>query len=159
MELVVALSFPFFLHTWLVNWMNTCQASCLDLSFVKKILMINKKKGGFVSCISCTSWHHSRNNFVQRPKLLRSRTNYQAINADTLRAQNMESWPFFNQVKEIIGIWFLSIPFSFHSFFFVFYKEQISYIYPTLSTILSERTSTASVFCVFLENYTLSLHK
>jgi len=41
---------------------------------------------------------------VQRPKLLRSRTNYQAINADTLRAQNMESWPFFNQVKEIIGI-------------------------------------------------------
>ncbi|XP_022895585.1 probable plastid-lipid-associated protein 4, chloroplastic [Olea europaea var. sylvestris] len=35
---------------------------------------------------------------VQRPKLLRSRTNYQAINADRLRAQNMESWPFFNQV-------------------------------------------------------------
>ncbi|KAL2513803.1 putative plastid-lipid-associated protein 4 [Forsythia ovata] len=35
---------------------------------------------------------------TQRPKLLRSRTNYQAINADTLRAQNMESWPFFNQV-------------------------------------------------------------
>ncbi|KAL9258856.1 putative plastid-lipid-associated protein 4, chloroplastic [Drosera capensis] len=34
----------------------------------------------------------------QRPKLLRSRTNYQAINVDTLRAQNMESWPFFNQV-------------------------------------------------------------
>jgi hypothetical protein len=33
---------PFFLHTWLINWMNTCQASCLDLSFVKKILMINK---------------------------------------------------------------------------------------------------------------------
>ncbi|CAK7357018.1 unnamed protein product [Dovyalis caffra] len=35
---------------------------------------------------------------TQRPKFLRSRTNYQAINADTLRAQNMESWPFFNQV-------------------------------------------------------------
>uniref|UniRef100_A0A6N2M9C3 Plastid lipid-associated protein/fibrillin conserved domain-containing protein n=2 Tax=Salix viminalis TaxID=40686 RepID=A0A6N2M9C3_SALVM len=35
---------------------------------------------------------------TQRPKLLRSKTNYQAINADTLRAQNMESWPFFNQV-------------------------------------------------------------
>ncbi|CAL5329714.1 unnamed protein product [Camellia sinensis] len=35
---------------------------------------------------------------TQRPKLLRSRTNYQAINVDTLRAQNMESWPFFNQV-------------------------------------------------------------
>ncbi|KAF7803649.1 putative plastid-lipid-associated protein 4, chloroplastic [Senna tora] len=34
----------------------------------------------------------------QRPKLLRSSANYQAINADTLRAQNMESWPFFNQV-------------------------------------------------------------
>ncbi|KAH6766949.1 Plastid-lipid associated protein PAP / fibrillin family protein [Perilla frutescens var. hirtella] len=33
-----------------------------------------------------------------RPKFLRSRTNYQAINADTLRAQNMESGPFFNQV-------------------------------------------------------------
>ncbi|KAK9691263.1 hypothetical protein RND81_09G185500 [Saponaria officinalis] len=35
---------------------------------------------------------------TQRPKFLRSRVNYQAINADTLRAQNMESWPFFNQV-------------------------------------------------------------
>ncbi|CAJ2649162.1 unnamed protein product [Trifolium pratense] len=35
---------------------------------------------------------------TQRPKFLRSVTNYQAINADTLRAQNMESRPFFNQV-------------------------------------------------------------
>ncbi|CAL1352661.1 unnamed protein product [Linum trigynum] len=35
---------------------------------------------------------------TQRPKLLRSRANYQAINTDTLRAQNMESAPFFNQV-------------------------------------------------------------
>ncbi|BBG96116.1 Probable plastid-lipid-associated protein 4, chloroplastic [Prunus dulcis] len=35
---------------------------------------------------------------TQRPKFLRSRVNYQAINADTLRAQNMESWPTFNQV-------------------------------------------------------------
>ncbi|KAJ7968091.1 Plastid-lipid-associated protein [Quillaja saponaria] len=35
---------------------------------------------------------------TQRPKFLRSSTNYQAINSDTLRAQNMESWPFFNQV-------------------------------------------------------------
>ncbi|KAG8364084.1 hypothetical protein BUALT_Bualt19G0089500 [Buddleja alternifolia] len=38
---------------------------------------------------------------TSRPKLLRSRTNYQAINADTLRAQNMESGPFFNQVPPI----------------------------------------------------------
>ncbi|GLT65854.1 hypothetical protein SLA2020_382580 [Shorea laevis] len=35
---------------------------------------------------------------TQRPKFLRSSANYQAINSDTLRAQNMESWPFFNQV-------------------------------------------------------------
>ncbi|KAJ9174616.1 hypothetical protein P3X46_013244 [Hevea brasiliensis] len=35
---------------------------------------------------------------TQRPKFLRSITNYQAINVDTLRAQNMESWPIFNQV-------------------------------------------------------------
>ncbi|OIW13609.1 hypothetical protein TanjilG_07951 [Lupinus angustifolius] len=35
---------------------------------------------------------------TKRPKFLRSVANYQAINADTLRAQNMESWPFFNQV-------------------------------------------------------------
>ncbi|KAL5564015.1 hypothetical protein UlMin_033762 [Ulmus minor] len=35
---------------------------------------------------------------TQRPKILRSVKNYQAINVDTLRAQNMESWPFFNQV-------------------------------------------------------------
>uniref|UniRef100_A0A7C9DQZ2 Plastid lipid-associated protein/fibrillin conserved domain-containing protein n=1 Tax=Opuntia streptacantha TaxID=393608 RepID=A0A7C9DQZ2_OPUST len=35
---------------------------------------------------------------TERPKFLRSRVNYQAINLDTLRAQNMETWPFFNQV-------------------------------------------------------------
>ncbi|CAJ1963646.1 unnamed protein product [Sphenostylis stenocarpa] len=35
---------------------------------------------------------------TKRPKLLRSVANYQAINVDILRAQNMESWPFFNQV-------------------------------------------------------------
>ncbi|XP_050209854.1 probable plastid-lipid-associated protein 4, chloroplastic [Mercurialis annua] len=35
---------------------------------------------------------------TSRPKFLRSKTNYQAINVDTLRAQNMESWPLFNQV-------------------------------------------------------------
>ncbi|KAF5186314.1 Plastid-lipid associated protein PAP / fibrillin family protein [Thalictrum thalictroides] len=35
---------------------------------------------------------------TQRPKFLRSKVNYQAINLDTLRAQNMESSPFFNQV-------------------------------------------------------------
>nr|XP_027113106.1 probable plastid-lipid-associated protein 4, chloroplastic isoform X1 [Coffea arabica] len=35
---------------------------------------------------------------TERPKILRSKTNYQAINVDTLRAQNMESCPFFNQV-------------------------------------------------------------
>ncbi|KAK9111599.1 hypothetical protein Scep_019118 [Stephania cephalantha] len=35
----------------------------------------------------------------QRPKFLRPNGKiYQAINADTLRAQNMETWPFFNQV-------------------------------------------------------------
>ncbi|XP_043707149.1 probable plastid-lipid-associated protein 4, chloroplastic isoform X3 [Telopea speciosissima] len=35
---------------------------------------------------------------TERPKFLRSSVNYQAINVDTLRAQNMESWPFFNQI-------------------------------------------------------------
>ncbi|XP_004485506.1 probable plastid-lipid-associated protein 4, chloroplastic isoform X2 [Cicer arietinum] len=35
---------------------------------------------------------------TQRPKFVRSVKNYQAINVDTLRAQNMESWPFFNQI-------------------------------------------------------------
>lgn len=35
----------------------------------------------------------------QRPKSLRPNGKiYQAINADTLRAQNIETWPFFNQV-------------------------------------------------------------
>ncbi|XP_026388278.1 probable plastid-lipid-associated protein 4, chloroplastic isoform X2 [Papaver somniferum] len=38
---------------------------------------------------------------TQRPKLLRSRANFQAINADILRAQNMESWPFFNQSQSL----------------------------------------------------------
>ncbi|KAL4035289.1 hypothetical protein IC575_003970 [Cucumis melo] len=35
---------------------------------------------------------------TERPKFFRSRINYQGINVDSLRAQNMESWPFFNQV-------------------------------------------------------------
>uniref|UniRef100_A0A0D9VXZ1 Plastid lipid-associated protein/fibrillin conserved domain-containing protein n=1 Tax=Leersia perrieri TaxID=77586 RepID=A0A0D9VXZ1_9ORYZ len=35
----------------------------------------------------------------KRPKLLRPfGTIYQAINTDTLRAQNMETWPYFNQI-------------------------------------------------------------
>lgn len=35
---------------------------------------------------------------TKRPKFLRANGNiYQAINVDTLRAQNMETWPFFNQ--------------------------------------------------------------
>ncbi|XP_020257029.1 probable plastid-lipid-associated protein 4, chloroplastic isoform X2 [Asparagus officinalis] len=42
----------------------------------------------------------------QRPKLLRPNGKiYQAINADTLRAQNMETWPFFNQaVADLIPL-------------------------------------------------------
>nr|CAD1822449.1 unnamed protein product [Ananas comosus var. bracteatus] len=36
---------------------------------------------------------------TQRPKFLRPNGKiYQAINTDTLRAQNMETWPYFNQV-------------------------------------------------------------
>ncbi|KAE8009080.1 hypothetical protein FH972_005534 [Carpinus fangiana] len=36
---------------------------------------------------------------TQRPKFLRPNGKiYQAINVDTLRAQNMETWPFFNQI-------------------------------------------------------------
>lgn len=36
---------------------------------------------------------------LQRPKFLRPNGKiYQAINVDTLRAQNMETWPYFNQV-------------------------------------------------------------
>ncbi|KAL8239572.1 hypothetical protein R6Q59_016139 [Mikania micrantha] len=35
---------------------------------------------------------------TKRPKFLRSSVNYQAINLGTLRAQNMESFPTFNQV-------------------------------------------------------------
>ncbi|CAN4108070.1 unnamed protein product [Withania somnifera] len=35
---------------------------------------------------------------TKRPKFLRANGKiYQAINTDTLRAQNMETWPFFNQ--------------------------------------------------------------
>ncbi|KMZ73017.1 PAP fibrillin [Zostera marina] len=36
---------------------------------------------------------------LKRPKILRPNGNiFQAINADTLRGQNRETWPFFNQV-------------------------------------------------------------
>ncbi|KAH0923900.1 hypothetical protein HID58_023918 [Brassica napus] len=35
---------------------------------------------------------------AKKPKFLRSITNYQSINVDTLKVQNMETWPFFNSV-------------------------------------------------------------
>ncbi|KAL0657985.1 hypothetical protein Bca4012_078570 [Brassica carinata] len=35
---------------------------------------------------------------AKKPKFLRSVTNYQSINVDTLKVQNMETWPFFNSV-------------------------------------------------------------
>lgn len=35
---------------------------------------------------------------AKKPRFLRSITNYQSINVDTLKVQNMETWPFFNSV-------------------------------------------------------------
>ncbi|KAK6121033.1 hypothetical protein DH2020_045223 [Rehmannia glutinosa] len=41
-----------------------------------------------------------------RPKFLRPNGKiYQAINVDTLRAQNMETWPFFNQLIALAHYW------------------------------------------------------
>ncbi|KAK4271161.1 hypothetical protein QN277_019895 [Acacia crassicarpa] len=69
----------------------------------RKLEAVNPTKGPLKSNLLDGKWEliytTSRSILqTQRPKILRSRTNFQAINADTLRAQNMESWPFFNQV-------------------------------------------------------------
>ena len=46
-----------------------------------------------------TGMPNSTHFLLQRPKYLRPFGKiYQAINADTLRAQNMETYPYFNQV-------------------------------------------------------------
>lgn len=65
---------------------------------------------------SCKLHSLQKSMSLQRPKFLRSSANYQAINLDTLRAQNMESWPFFNQVYStcfviVLNLWFLFPPF------------------------------------------------
>lgn len=46
-----------------------------------------------------TGMTNSTHFLLQRPKYLRPFGKiYQSINADNLRAQNMETWPYFNQV-------------------------------------------------------------
>uniref|UniRef100_A0A3Q7EQN1 Plastid lipid-associated protein/fibrillin conserved domain-containing protein n=1 Tax=Solanum lycopersicum TaxID=4081 RepID=A0A3Q7EQN1_SOLLC len=45
---------------------------------------------------------------TKRPKFLRANGKiYQAINADTLRAQNIETWPFFNQAQKSSQVRFI----------------------------------------------------
>ncbi|GMG98751.1 hypothetical protein Nepgr_000591 [Nepenthes gracilis] len=68
-----------------------------------KLEAVNPTKEPLKSNLLCGKWEliYTTSKSIlqtQRPKFLRSRINYQAINLDTLRAQNMESWPFFNQV-------------------------------------------------------------
>ncbi|XP_052206061.1 probable plastid-lipid-associated protein 4, chloroplastic [Diospyros lotus] len=64
---------------------------------------INKVKEPLKSSLLNGKWEllYTTSNSIlgtQRPKLFRPNGKiYQAINVDTLRAQNMETWPFFNQ--------------------------------------------------------------
>ncbi|KAL3635269.1 hypothetical protein CASFOL_019816 [Castilleja foliolosa] len=69
----------------------------------RKLEAINKVKEPLKSTLLNGKWellYTTSNSILQneRPKFLRPNGKiYQAINVDTLRAQNMETWPFFNQ--------------------------------------------------------------
>ncbi|XP_027160441.1 probable plastid-lipid-associated protein 4, chloroplastic isoform X1 [Coffea eugenioides] len=69
----------------------------------RKLEAVNKVKEPLKSSLLNGKWEllYTTSKSVlqpQRPKLLRPNGKmYQAINVDTLRAQNMETWPFFNQ--------------------------------------------------------------
>ncbi|CAL5358415.1 unnamed protein product [Camellia sinensis] len=62
----------------------------------RKLEAVNKVKEPLKSNLLNGKWEGA--SIYNRPKLLRPNGKiYQAINADTLRAQNLETWPFFNQ--------------------------------------------------------------
>lgn len=69
----------------------------------RKLEALNKVKGPLKSNLLNGKWEllYTTSKSIlqtQRPKFLRANGKiYQAINVDTLRAQNMETWPFFNQ--------------------------------------------------------------
>ncbi|CAI9103898.1 OLC1v1002486C1 [Oldenlandia corymbosa var. corymbosa] len=69
----------------------------------RKLEAVNKVKEPLKSSLLNGKWellYTTSDSILQtkRPKILRPNGKiYQAINGDTLRAQNMETWPFFNQ--------------------------------------------------------------
>ncbi|GFP87117.1 probable plastid-lipid-associated protein 4 chloroplastic [Phtheirospermum japonicum] len=69
---------------------------------VRKLEAVNPTKEPLKSNLLNGKWellYTTSESILQskRPKFLRSKQNYQAINLDTLRAQNMQTGPFFNQ--------------------------------------------------------------
>ncbi|KAK7852162.1 putative plastid-lipid-associated protein 4 [Quercus suber] len=70
----------------------------------RKLEAVNEVKEPLKSNLLNGKW----NFYIQHPNLFcKRRPNgkiYQAINVDTLRAQNMETWPFFNQVLLLSNI-------------------------------------------------------
>ncbi|PKI52987.1 hypothetical protein CRG98_026567 [Punica granatum] len=64
----------------------------------RKLEAVNKIKEPLKSELLNGKWELLYTTSQSRLKLLRPNGKiYQAINVDTLRAQNMETWPFFNQ--------------------------------------------------------------
>nr|GFB63715.1 hypothetical protein [Tanacetum cinerariifolium] len=69
----------------------------------RKLEAVNKVKEPLKSDLINGKWellYTTSQSILQtkRPKILRANGKiYQAINVDTLRAQNMETWPLFNQ--------------------------------------------------------------
>ncbi|XP_076947470.1 putative plastid-lipid-associated protein 4, chloroplastic [Bidens hawaiensis] len=75
----------------------------VDVQIARKLEAVNKIKEPLKSNLLNGKWellYTTSQSILQtkRPKILRANGKiYQAINVDTLRAQNMETWPFFNQ--------------------------------------------------------------
>ncbi|RVW79794.1 putative plastid-lipid-associated protein 4, chloroplastic [Vitis vinifera] len=82
----------------------TAQDQELVDQIARKLEAVNKIKEPLKSDLLNGKWEllYTTSQSVlqtQRPKFLRPNGKiYQAISVDTLRAQNMETWPFFNQV-------------------------------------------------------------
>ncbi|RVW81069.1 putative plastid-lipid-associated protein 4, chloroplastic [Vitis vinifera] len=82
----------------------TAQDQELVDQIARKLEAVNKIKEPLKSDLLNGKWNFYilllSQFYKHRPKFLRPNGKiYQAINVDTLRAQNMETWPFFNQKK------------------------------------------------------------
>nr|GMC78564.1 probable plastid-lipid-associated protein 4, chloroplastic isoform X1 [Ipomoea batatas] len=92
-------------HVRFIEALNHWFGLLCALKISRKLEAVNKVKEPLKSSLLNGKWellYTTSESILQtrRPKVFRPNGKiYQAINVDTLRAQNMETWPFFNQLR------------------------------------------------------------